>query len=174
MIAKIRAATAEPGDVLAWTHTLEVVETFAVTAARRTILRNVLVVRKVLQACGVINGVQWLGGSFVEQTALTRGRDPNDIDLVTYFGEHAATVYNELLRRLPEFTDPSQMQAKYLIDNYFEQFLRDQTDMLGKVVYWSNLFGHTQQNVRKGYLQVSLDPAWALDAEALTLLNSQP
>ena len=58
---------------------------FGDTAERRTILEGFLRYRAALHAAGLVQGFQWLDGSFLEHIELTEGRAPNDIDVVTFY-----------------------------------------------------------------------------------------
>ena len=60
---------------------LHVVRRFGVTRARRRLLRGLLDFRSELNGAGLVQGFQWLDGSFAENVELREGRDPGDIDL---------------------------------------------------------------------------------------------
>jgi hypothetical protein len=61
---------------------VEVIGTFATSARRCDILQGWLKHRAALHSLGIVDGFQWLDGSFCEQLS---SREPNDIDLVTFF-----------------------------------------------------------------------------------------
>jgi hypothetical protein len=59
------------------------VQRFAASRERLDILRGLLEYRAALGAIGIVQGFQWLDGSFVEDVEVTKGRPPSDIDVVT-------------------------------------------------------------------------------------------
>src|SRR6478735_7819025 len=58
---------------------------FATSPKRIEILKGLLAFRKKLTEFGVINGFQWLDGSFLENIEISERRNPNDLDLVTFY-----------------------------------------------------------------------------------------
>jgi hypothetical protein len=77
----------------------ELVECFATTPARCRILKGFLAYRAALHALGLLEGFQWIDGSFVEEIEVLEERDPNDIDVVTFYklpsDETQATLFNK-------------------------------------------------------------------------------
>ena len=61
------------------------VERFATSGERATILQGFLKFRTALYHHGVTNGFQWVDGSFLENVEDIESRPPNDIDVVTFF-----------------------------------------------------------------------------------------
>lgn len=59
----------------------DVVERFATSTKRCDILRGWLDHRAAVHSLGIVDGFQWLDGSFCERLIH---REPNDIDLVTF------------------------------------------------------------------------------------------
>jgi hypothetical protein len=53
---------------------------FSDTPERRAVLDGYLRYRAALHAAGVVQGFQWIDGSFLEHVEVTEGRTPNDID----------------------------------------------------------------------------------------------
>lgn len=64
---------------------IEVVHRFGTTVERRTILGGLMRYRAALHAIGLVQGFQWLDGSFLEDVEGLESRPPNDIDVVTFF-----------------------------------------------------------------------------------------
>jgi hypothetical protein len=62
----------------------EVVLRYGVTAERAAILTGLLDYRAALRNVGIMDGFQWLDGSFVEDVEAIRSRPPSDIDVVTF------------------------------------------------------------------------------------------
>ncbi len=137
----------------------ELVEDFGHTPARQRLLTGFLNYRAELHQAGLERGFQWVNGSFLENIEANERRDPDDIDVVTFFylpdGFTEETFYQShgaLFDRYnvktthrvdtqPVLLDPSQMD--YVITN---------------VIYWYSVWSHTRPpRFRwKGYLQVDL------------------
>jgi len=152
----------------------EVVARFAASASRRLILRGWLDYRAELRSAGFGEGYQWLDGSFVEDVERTRGRPPNDIDVVTFYrrpsgvpvdGSWERTLHRELL-------DPRQTKANFKCDAYYVCLDGDAPDVLIELTsYWFGLFSHRRDSgVWKGMVRVSL-AAVDDDREARNILG---
>lgn len=70
---------------------LDVVQFFAFSEGRKSILRGWLLHRKALRAIGFGTGFQWIDGSFVE-----KAKEPKDIDTMTFLRRppHARTLHD--------------------------------------------------------------------------------
>lgn len=51
---------------------------------RRELLKGLLEFRSELHRIGLVDGIQWLDGSFIENVEEIEGRHPKDIDVVTF------------------------------------------------------------------------------------------
>ncbi|ENC6422503.1 TPA: hypothetical protein RQN06_002863 [Aeromonas veronii] len=81
----IGACPTKPANQAPYKVSLEAfVEHFATSKERKEILIGFIKYRYELKLLAIENGFQWLDGSFVENVEKTRGRAPNDIDLVTF------------------------------------------------------------------------------------------
>ena len=58
---------------------------FGNTEPRQQIVTGFLNFRSALQAIDLVNGFQWIDGSFVENIEVIEERAPRDIDVVTFF-----------------------------------------------------------------------------------------
>ena len=75
----------EPGEMAPYkTNFSEVVQRYGETPERLAILEGLLAYRAALRGAGIINGFQWLDGSFVEDCEKNRNRPPTDIDIITF------------------------------------------------------------------------------------------
>ena len=74
---------------------------FADNGTRRQLLLGLLDFRRELHDAGITGGFQFVDGSFVENTLLRRGRDPADIDVVTFFNPPVGRSQSELLNSFP-------------------------------------------------------------------------
>ncbi|MCS5828604.1 hypothetical protein LNO09_12165 [Klebsiella variicola] len=61
------------------------VSMFALSPARMKILKGFLDFRMSLSQAGLVEGFQWVDGSFTENIELIERRPPNDVDVVTFF-----------------------------------------------------------------------------------------
>jgi hypothetical protein len=150
----------------------DVVRRFGGTSDRRMILRGLLRFRAELREVGICGGFQWLDGSFFEDVEETRGRSPNDIDVVTFceLGDEASQQarYDES----PQLFDHVAAKLNFSVDNYFIELgatlARDSVRTIG---YWYSMWSHRREDQRwKGFVEVDLGADG--DAEALALLGA--
>lgn len=129
------------------------------TAARRGLLEGLLNYRAALHQAGLQQGVQWVNGSFVENTTQA-GREPQDIDVVTFYLLPNGYTQETFSSAFPDFVAmhrPGMAKAQYGIDAYLRELNFDDLAYLVKVMaYWNDLWSHTREGLRKGYLQVNL------------------
>lgn len=159
---------AEPGQAPAMmspyvTDIVEVVERFGFSNERRAILRGFLAYRRALRDIGLVDGFQWLDGSFVEDIEMSeRQRAPGDIDVVTFVRRPAA------YRLPPDWMEFNNLNAGLLrnrarVKDTFscDAFLVDldvRADLLvDSTRYWFGLFSHQRSTYQwKGMLRVPL------------------
>lgn len=130
------------------------------TEPRRILLEGLLNFRATLHTAGLLQGFQWIDGSFVENVEEMAGRPPNDIDVVTFFHIPDGHTQESLFRGFPDLFTTGQVKAHYGIDAYF--VLLNQTSVesiIRRATYWHSLWSHTRDGLWKGYLQVDLDDA---------------
>lgn len=147
---------------------LDFVERFGAGSERRTILDGFLRYRSALHACGLIVGLQWLDGSFVEDIEAIAQRPPNDLDVVTFFQLPEGLSERALVQRLPELFDHDLVKQTYHVDSYPIGITSSYRDMLDNATYWYGLWSHTRERKWKGY--VALDLAPNHDVSALSRL----
>lgn len=123
-----------------------------------------------MTSAGITMGFQWLNGSFTENVEISEGRDPRDLDIVTfYIGQH--NVQGPVIATmLPEFSNPILSKASYLLDHYPVDygFRPDVTVELTR--YWIQLFTHNRNGIWKGILRIELNTPNE-DQQARDLLN---
>src|SRR5437868_6595038 len=76
--------------------TLELCQRFGTSDERRDILLNFLRFRDLLRRHHLINGFQWLDGSFLENIEAIEGRPPRDLDVVTIYWNYDMLFQNNL------------------------------------------------------------------------------
>lgn len=136
---------------------LQLVERFGTSRQRLVILRGLLEYRKQLHVLGLVDGMQWLNGSFVENIEALQDRPPNDVDVVTFafipMGESQSSLYekNQSLFR------PADNKQKYKVDSYY-MFLgvHASKSYIDQVTYWYGLWSHTRSGQWKGFVQLDL------------------
>lgn len=145
---------------------LDVVMRFATSSERRKVLLGLLDFRAELHRIGLIEGFQWLDGSFMEQVELLERRPPNDIDVVTFVTIPDNFVYTDEILSL---FDHDELKKRFLVDSYVVELNLVPTEYLVKMsAYWYSMWSHRRNQYWKGFLQIDLNPAH--DAEARSYL----
>jgi hypothetical protein len=137
----------------------EVVNRFATSIPRIDILKGLLAYREQLRLIGVASGFQWLDGSFVENSEVTRGQPPGDLDLVTFAARPTSDIsnWNALINSRLDLFDPLQAKSKYKCDAYFVDLLKRPDLIVTDTAYWHGLFGHQRATAMwKGLLVVPI------------------
>lgn len=137
---------------------VDIVQRFGLNARRRSLLSGLLDYRTQLRTLGFNFGFQWIDGSFVEDVENTQGREPNDIDLIT-FAVRPENIPDLRLMAMnkPDLFDPAQTKAKYGCDAYFVDLGLSTLAIHDYTVYWLTLFSHQRAtNLWKGMLKVPL------------------
>jgi hypothetical protein len=149
----------------------EVVERFATSSVRVAILRGLLSYRGALLRAGLVDGFQWLDGSFVEDIETSRKRGPRDIDIVTFASSPADIAnWGAWLRDHEGLLNPQRTKAEFLCDAYFVDFRKRPDLLVDDTRYWFGLFSHQRESsLWKGMLKV---PLLSDDVEAEALLNA--
>ena len=116
--------------------------------------------RDALQATGLVEGFQWINGSFLENVEEVEERNPRDIDVVTFFHLPDGEDQESLLQASPRLFDQQAMKADYHVDAYFVQLSTTAPESLvAQSTYWNSLWSHRRNGQWKGYLRVDLAPA---------------
>ncbi|NIY97922.1 MAG: hypothetical protein HWE39_03940 [Oceanospirillaceae bacterium] len=150
------------------TELLVFVKRFATTEARTQLLQGFLEYRRRLRDIGLTEGIQWVGGSFVEDCELIRSRAPDDIDVVTFLRPlddeqawDALVAENDQL-----LMDAAHTKEHFRCDAYTSE-LND--EMLEEVAYYLTMFSHQRDTeVWKGIVQLELDDY--TEGQAIALL----
>lgn len=145
-------------------------EKYCLTDARANILRGLLEYRSELYGIGIVDGFQWLNGSFCEHVEVNEGRSPRDIDVVS-FVRFADGFDPSVVATRPDLFDKSAAKDKYQVDAHFMQLGRQLAEFDTKYIsYWYSMWSHTRAGIWKGFFQVALDPAE--DGEAIGLIDA--
>ncbi|HLL00311.1 MAG TPA: hypothetical protein VK539_06965 [Myxococcaceae bacterium] len=146
---------------------------FGTTAERRAVLDGYLRYRAALHSVGLVQGFQWLDGSFLEHVEVTERRAPNDIDVVTFFHLPTATSQAQLAAQESELFDNESVLATYRVDAYLVHLGMPPERLTQQSAYWYSVWSHRRNQRWKGFVQVDLTPTEDL-AAAATLANPPP
>lgn len=154
--------------------TVELVQRFGTSSERIQILNGLLNFRVELQQYGLINGFQWLDGSFLEDIEIQENRPPRDLDLVTMFWGYDLTFQHGLVQQIPEFANSNLSKKNYMLDHYGVDAGLDPSITIELTRYWVQLFSHNRNKVWKGMIKIALNTPNE-DALAIqSLQNLQP
>ena len=133
---------------------------FGGTSARRKLLSDLLDFRAELHQAGLLKGFQWIDGSFAENVEERENRQPEDIDIVTFFHIPDGHSGETLLQDFPRLFDWGILKNQCSLDSYYVQ-LDDITseEIIEESTYWYSLWSHTRDGKWKGYLQIDLADA---------------
>ena len=138
---------------------VDLVLRFGTTEPRRRIVTGLLGFRAALHGLGLVDGFQWIDGSFLENVEVIEERDPQDVDLVTFFHTPEGQNQEALLQVSPRLFDPRATKEDYCVDAYFVQLNGSVPEALvAQSTYWNSLWSHRRNGNWKGYLRVELAP----------------
>ena len=130
---------------------------FGDTHVRRELLRGLLGFRAALHSAGLWIGFQWVNGSFVEDTTQHAQREPNDIDVVTFFQLPDERTQAQLVRDNPSLFDQEANRHQYGLDAYNVVLDVDNLPyVVRRSAYWNSLWSHNRNLQWKGYLEIDL------------------
>lgn len=150
---------------------LEFCQKFATSSDRINILKNFIRHRGLLTDIGIVNGFQWVDGSFLENIEVSEKRSPRDIDVVTFYLGVSDEDHEYIRLNVPEFWNSQVSKAKYLVDHYPVDYGYDPDVTVELARYWIQLFSHNRLGVWKGMIKLPLNTP-AEDSQALEYLNS--
>ena len=144
---------------------------FGAGSARQNILLGFLDYRAALHKAGLKDGFQWVNGSFLEYIETIEQRDPNDIDVVTFYWLPDGQDQRQILTASPEVFNRTKAKQKYCVDPYFMQLNgQDPETLIDTSVYWYSMWSHRRDFRWKGYLQLDLHDS---DEEAVRAMLTQ-
>jgi len=155
----------------------DVVMGFALTADRMKILQGLLRYRAALHAVGLVDGFQWLDGSFCEHIEMLELRPPGDIDVVTFHVMPQGQTQTTLKLAAPSLfpINPAErvaLKATYHVDAYTQSLGTKPEILVSRSVYWYSVWSHRRDQTWKGYVEVDLAPVD--DAVVLAALMALP
>ncbi len=143
----------------------EVVDQFATSPERITILKGLLDYRAALHNLGLDRGFRWLDGSFIEDVETLEFRPPKDVDVVTYFYLPNGETELTFSIKAGNLLSNRHVKVTYLVDAY-PQILGNPTNAqhVREISYWYSMWSHRRDGIWKGFIQVNLDPQEDVDA----------
>ena len=151
---------------------LEFCQMFATSQERINILKGLVSFRLRMIDFGIIDGFQWLDGSFTENIEKSEGRPPNDIDVVTFYKGLSLLQQQNIIDNFKEFVYTPISKANYKLDHYAVDFGYEPLQTVEATKYWIQLFCHNRKGVWKGMVKLPLSNDKTLDNAALSFLNS--
>lgn len=141
------------------TDLLQLIDRFAVSPERFEILEGFLEFRARLHGLGLINGFQWLNGSFSEDVETVEERAPNDIDVVTWLDVPEEINVRQVATNSPDLFTREQCKNLYKVDAFWGELgLPLDEARLGYICYWYSMWSHRRSGAWKGFVCVDLAP----------------
>jgi hypothetical protein len=153
----------------------DMVRHFSLSDERTRILLGLLDYREALRKAGFIAGFQWIDGSFVENSESTRGRAPNDIDVVTFakrpLPQLSGDEWVKFINNNPNIFNPRIVKSTFHCDAYFVDLDKTSRLLVDDTRYWFGLFSHQRDSfLWKGMLRIDLASD---DQEARNLIQGE-
>ncbi|MBV6878633.1 hypothetical protein NG800_001970 [Epilithonimonas ginsengisoli] len=154
-------------------NSLEFVQQFATSPQRIEILEGLLKFRKKLNEVGIIEGFQWLDGSFTENIEISEERAPRDLDIVTLFNPNilAPEQIDEIQNNFIDFSDFNTSKINYKLDHYPFNYAMNPLFTIEYTRYWIQLFSHNRLGIWKGIIRLELNTP-EIDDSAFEYLNN--
>jgi hypothetical protein len=155
---------------------VEVTDRFGSSLARLRLLDGLLQYRAALTGIGLVDGFQWLDGSFMEQIEITDGHDPRDIDVVTFCRRPPAirndfAAWQQFVAAHNGLFLPLTVKLMFSCDAYLVDLdVSKPASLVDQARYWFGLFSHKRvSSLWKGLVQIPLGTP-AADAEATAIM----
>ena len=153
---------------------LDFIQRFSNTQRRQKILKGLLEYRNNLHHAGLSKGFQWINGSFVENVEANKNRNPNDIDVVTFFELPPGETEVTLNTKSPHLFDNKQIKQQFLTDSYCFPLGNDKpiSYFIKLSHYWYSMWAHQRDSFAwKGFLEIDLSREY--DDESMKYLLNQ-
>jgi hypothetical protein len=137
----------------------ELVDRFGTSDERAEILEGLLDYREELRQLGIVNGFQWIAGSFCEHVEIIRSRPPGDVDIVTFAYRHISddAQWFKFFNFNQQVFSPFATKKKFKADAYYIDLGIDAELIVDTTAYWSGLFSHQRNShLWKGMLKIPL------------------
>jgi hypothetical protein len=138
----------------------ELVGRFATSPERLGILSGLFTYRAQLRGAGIVDGFQWIDGSFVEDIEMLEGRPPNDADVVTFARRPAVAAtqgaWTTFFQGNLGLFNPVALKATMNCDAYYVDLDLPPHLTVSSTGYWYGLFSHRRSGAWKGMLRLPL------------------
>lgn len=153
--------------------TLEFSKRFATSKERVDILKKYLLFRSRINQVGLIDGFQWLDGSFTQNIEKSESRPPKDLDLITFYAGLTQKMINDILKNFEEFINSRLSKSVYKLDHFGIDYgmNSNRESIIENTRYWLQLFTHTRLSVWKGMVRIELNTP-LIDEEAVEFLKT--
>lgn len=149
----------------------ELVLHFGTTEKRQTILEGLLEFRDAIHTAGIVDGFQWVNGSFLEDIERIENREPADMDVVTFFHLPTGQTQQSFASAHHNLFNHADTKTRFHVDAYFVPLDDNPPEYLvQRSAYWYSLWSHRRNGQWKGYLHIDL--AATDDATALAELRN--
>jgi hypothetical protein len=147
---------------------LDLVLHFGTSQQRLAILDGFLRFRKGIHDLGIQSGFQWVNGSFAENVEAVDRRNPNDVDVVTFW--HSNPELEGALWAQPSLSDAEQSKQEFKVDAHWVDLGLPSEVLVQNSHYWYSVWSHSRRSdIWKGFLQIDLAPAQ--DEEAMQVVS---
>ncbi len=140
----------------------ELADKFGHNLERKLILDGLLKYRELLRSEGIVNGFQWIDGSYVEDCENIRAHSPNDVDVVT-FAERPTSLTDDIIwndfvkNKWALLFDRTSVKEQYKCDAYYVDLNMPPINIVSRSRYWFGLFSHQRVTyLWKGLLEIPL------------------
>ncbi|MBU2539120.1 MAG: hypothetical protein KKH22_11850 [Proteobacteria bacterium] len=140
---------------------MDFVEKFCTSPARHRILTGFIEYRLALKQIGIDIGFQWIDGSFVENIEATKGKNPSDLDIITFahrpekFSDNAA--WHAFVTENRDLFSPEALKKSFLCDGYHVDLNLPSVTIVNRTSYWFGLFSHQRETfLWKGLLEINM------------------
>ena len=146
----------------------ELVTRFGTTADRNRLLRGLISLRQALHGHGIVEGFQWIDGSFVEDKEMSLGKSPGDIDIVTVFRRPAGVQWSSIKGNLLlNLLDPGYCKSKFSCEAFYIDADAGPIEVALQSSFWFGLFSHQRTTyLWKGAVALQLNPVLGDDQNA--------
>lgn len=155
---------------------LEFCKRFATTPHRVSLLQGFLAYRVwLIKTAGIVDGFQWLDGSFVENCEIYKMKKPGDIDVITFHqlprSMKDIDEWNAFFSSNEDYFNPEWTKANFSCDAYnINLAVQTAHSLIHGTKYWYGLFSHQRgSRLWKGMIEI---PLVSDDVDALAFLNS--
>ncbi|MFY8322352.1 DUF6932 family protein [Pseudomonas aeruginosa] len=134
---------------------------FTSTPERKAIFEGLLNFREQLRQAGLVEGFQWLAGSYLEDCERYRGRPPKDVDIVTFArrptGMEEMTAWQGFVQQNMHVFDKRLIKDTHMCDSYHVDLSLPTEAIVSSTRFWFGLFSHQRDTyLWKGILAVPL------------------